>query len=173
MYWHFLASQSTCYENCSILLIIIIAEFCCMKNLRNFVACIAKSVTPLQWRHTGHDSVSNHQPRECLLSRLIRRRSNNTSKLRVTGLCTGNSPEAGEFPAQRASNAENTSIWWRHHAEGLQWTRCVAPSEMTCPSNPRTLFVTPYACAVCVRRACSRAGVHVRVCVCVTYANRM
>ena len=21
----------------------------------------------------------------------------------------------GEFPAQRASNAENVSIWWRHH----------------------------------------------------------
>ena len=21
----------------------------------------------------------------------------------------------GEFPAQMASNAENTSIWWRHH----------------------------------------------------------
>ena len=37
------------------------------------------------------------------------------SKLRVTGLCAGNSPEAGEFPAQMASNAENVSIWWRHH----------------------------------------------------------
>ena len=38
-----------------------------------------------------------------------------TSKLRVTGLCAGNSPVIGEFPAQRASNAENGSIWWRHH----------------------------------------------------------
>ena len=38
-----------------------------------------------------------------------------TSKLRVTGLCAGNSPETGEFPAQMASNAENVSIWWRHH----------------------------------------------------------
>ena len=27
----------------------------------------------------------------------------------------GNSPGAGEFPAQMASNAENVSIWWRHH----------------------------------------------------------
>ena len=27
----------------------------------------------------------------------------------------GNSPVTGEFPAQRASNAENVSIWWRHH----------------------------------------------------------
>ena len=31
-------------------------------------------------------------------------------------LCAGNSPETGEFPAQRASYAENVSIWWRHHA---------------------------------------------------------
>ena len=38
-----------------------------------------------------------------------------TSKLRVTGLCAGNSPVTGEFPAQRDSNAENVSIWWRHH----------------------------------------------------------
>ena len=38
-----------------------------------------------------------------------------TPKLRVTGLCEGNSPVTGEFPTQRASNAENASIWWRHH----------------------------------------------------------
>ena len=37
------------------------------------------------------------------------------SKLSVTGLCDGNSPVTGEFPAQRASNAWNISIWWRHH----------------------------------------------------------
>ena len=24
-------------------------------------------------------------------------------------------PVTGEFPAQMASNAENASIWWRHH----------------------------------------------------------
>ena len=38
-----------------------------------------------------------------------------TSKLCVTGLCEGNSPVTGEFPAQIASNAENVSIGWRHH----------------------------------------------------------
>ena len=69
----------------------------------------------LRWRHDGHDSVSNHQPHHCLLNRLFRRRSKKTSKLRVTGLCAGNSPETGEFPAQMASNAEKFSIWWRHH----------------------------------------------------------
>ena len=34
---------------------------------------------------------------------------------RIIGLCEGNSPGTGEFPVQRASNAENASIWWRHH----------------------------------------------------------
>ena len=72
-------------------------------------------VNTLQWRHNEHDSVSNHQPHDCLLNRLFGRRSKKTSKLRVTGLCAGNSTGTGEFPAQRASNAENVSIWWRHH----------------------------------------------------------
>ena len=51
----------------------------------------------------------------CLLNRLFGHRRKNTSKLRVSGLCEGNSLMTGEFPAQRASNAENVSIWWRHH----------------------------------------------------------
>ena len=33
----------------------------------------------------------------------------------ITGLCEGNSPVTGEFPSQRASNADNVSHWWRHH----------------------------------------------------------
>ena len=70
----------------------------------------------LQWRHNGRDGVSNHQPRDCFLNSLFRHWSKKTLKFRVTGLCAGNSPEAGEFPAQMASNAENVSIWWRHHA---------------------------------------------------------
>ena len=68
----------------------------------------------IQWRHNEHDGVSIHQHHECLLSRLFRRRSKKTSKLRITGLCVGNSPVTGEFPAQRASYAEMFS-WWRHH----------------------------------------------------------
>ena len=69
----------------------------------------------LRWRHNDHAGVSNHQPHGCLLNRLFRRNSKKTSKLRVTGLCAGNSPGTGEFPAQMASYAENVSIWWRHH----------------------------------------------------------
>ena len=46
----------------------------------------------LRWRHNERDSVSNHQPHGCLLNGLLRHRSQKTSKLRVTGLCVGNSP---------------------------------------------------------------------------------
>ena len=68
----------------------------------------------LRWRLNERDSVSNHQPHDCLLNRLFRRRSKKTSKLRVTGLCAGNSSGTGEFPAQMASYAENVYFWWRH-----------------------------------------------------------
>ena len=72
-------------------------------------------IISLRWRHNERDSVSNHQPHDCLLNRLFRRRPKKTSKLRITGHCEGNSQGTGEFPAQMASYAENASIWWRHH----------------------------------------------------------
>ena len=55
----------------------------------------------LHWRHIGCDCVSNHQPYDCLLNRLFRRRSKKTSKLRVNGLCEGpvNSPH--KWPVTR------------------------------------------------------------------------
>ena len=57
----------------------------------------------LEWRHNDHNGVSNHQTIDYLLKRLFGGRSIKTLKLRVTGLCEGNSPVTGEFPAQRAS----------------------------------------------------------------------
>ena len=44
-------------------------------------------IKTLQWRHNERDAVSNHQPHDCLLNCLFRRKSKKTSKLRVTGLC--------------------------------------------------------------------------------------
>ena len=80
---------------------------CCFREIRHcsqrpqtyILPRVASDVT-LQWRHNVRDSVSNHQPHDCLLNRLFRRRSKKTSKLRVTGLCARNSPG---------------TIWWRHH----------------------------------------------------------
>ena len=86
----------------------------------------------LQWRHNGCDGVSNHQPHDCLLNRLFRRSSKKTSKLRVTGHCAGNSPVTGEFPVQRASNAVNLSIWWRHHDCRIwNFARSSHPSDLS------------------------------------------
>ena len=59
----------------------------------------------LQWCYNERDGVSNHQPPDCLVNCLFKSRH---------WLREGNSPGT-EFPAQRASNAENVSIWWRHH----------------------------------------------------------
>ena len=70
----------------------------------------------LRWSHNECDGVSNHRRLDGLLNRLFGRRSVKTSKPRVNGLCEGNSPVTGEFPSQKASNAENVSIWWRLHA---------------------------------------------------------
>ena len=67
--------------------------------------------------HNERYGVSNHRCFDCLLNRLFRRRLKKTTKLRVIGLCEGNSPVTGDLPAQRASNTENVCIWWRHHAQ--------------------------------------------------------
>ena len=67
------------------------------------------------------------RPHDCLLNRLCRRRSKKRSRLGVTGLCEGNSPVTGEFPAQGASNAENVSIWWRHHIISDSYIRLHSP----------------------------------------------
>ena len=64
----------------------------------------------LRRRHNERDGVSIHQRFDGLLNRSFRRRSKKTSKLCVTGLGEGNSPVTGEFPCQKASNAENVSI---------------------------------------------------------------
>ena len=72
----------------------------------------------LQWRHHERDGVSNHRLLDRLLSCLLRRRSKKISKLRLTGICEGNPSVTGGFLSQRASNAKNVSIWWRHHVFG-------------------------------------------------------
>ena len=92
-------------------------------------------INTLRWRHNERDGVSNHQPHDCLLNRLFGRRLKKTSKLRVTGLCAGNSPVTGEFPAQMASNAENVSIWWRHHVDCTNPVRTVVISTTKQPTT--------------------------------------
>ena len=97
-------------------------EICRVTPFRNEsrVLLCSHPVGSLQWRHNGRDGISNHQPHHCSLNLLFRCRSKKTSKISVTGLYAGKSPETNEFPAQIASNAANVSIWWRHHGN-LFW----------------------------------------------------
>ena len=88
-------------------------------------------IDPLHWCHNKSDGVSNHQPHDCLLNCSFRRGSKKTLKLRVNGLCAENSPMTGEFPAQKTSNAENVSIWWRHHAED-DFARSAQDTSLIC-----------------------------------------
>ena len=83
-------------------------------RLRNTPSTLAGSVQvylSLQWRHNEGDGISNHRRLHYLLNRLFKYKSKKTSKLRGTGLCYWNSPVTVEFIAQRASKAENVSIW--------------------------------------------------------------
>ena len=72
-----------------------------MKNVR-----ITDSNYPLKWfwpesnfhYNDGRDGISTHQFQDCLLNRLFRCRLKKTSKLRVTGLCAGNSPSPVNSP---------------------------------------------------------------------------
>ena len=69
-----------------------------------------------QWRHNERDGVSNHQPRDCLLNRLFKAQIQKNIK------APRHWPLWGEFPAQKASNAENVSIWWRHNEyQGIRY----------------------------------------------------
>ena len=52
----------------------------------------------LQEHYNNLDGASNHRRLDCLLNRFFRCGSKKTSKLRVTGLCEGNSPVTGELP---------------------------------------------------------------------------
>ena len=73
----------------------------------------------LQWRHNGSDSLSNHQPHDCFINHLFRHRWKKTPKLCIM--------EAGEFPTQITSHAENVSISWRHHENSEIINSCGNP----------------------------------------------
>ena len=108
-------SKLSIHYHLRVFMILCNCQMYCNYSSHQQFQCCCLYVNTLHWRHNGRNTVSNHQPHDCLFNRLFRRRSKETSKLRVTGLCVGNSPGTGEFPAQMASNAENVSIWWRHH----------------------------------------------------------
>ena len=79
----------------------------------------------LQWRHNDYDSISNQQPHCCLLNRLFGRRSKKISKLRVTGLCVGNSPGLVNSPHKGPVTQKMfhlmTSSWVMEFSDGYMF----------------------------------------------------
>ena len=67
----------------------------------------------LQWRYNECDGVSNHRHLVCLLNRFIKE----DIKVPRQWPLWGESTDDRWFPSQRGSNAENISIWWRHHGD--------------------------------------------------------
>ena len=114
--WFFIVAVGLFMWTLSILQKCVLLSSIICNNWLSSALCLPAESKTLLSCHNGGECVSNHQPHECcLLNRLVGRWSKKTSTLRVAGLCAGYSPETGEISAQMASNAENVSIWWRHH----------------------------------------------------------
>ena len=84
-----------------------------------------------------HHVVSNPPPIiRRFIKQLIRTHIKELSKPALLALCEGSLPMTCEFPAQRASNAEEASIWWwlRHYRHiGCRYLRlCMSYCEWIC-----------------------------------------
>ena len=79
----------------------LICHFKCCR-IKN-VSLVSTKLTgnALQWRHNERDGAWNHQRFDCMPSRLFRRRSMKTSKLRITGLYEGYPPVTSGSPSPR------------------------------------------------------------------------
>ena len=55
----------------------------------------------------------------------------------------GNSTVTGEFPAQKTSNEENVSIWWRHHVETCLFNAISNNSWHDAPQSFLSVFQPP------------------------------
>ena len=111
----------------------------------------SQQVSPNPEHYSGVKIIWSHlkspASRLVLLSRLSRCRSKETSKFRITGLCERNPPVTDGFPSQRASNAENASIWWCHH--GLPWPLLVdmvlyPTNDMHCSRFTVSYLIDPW-----------------------------
>ena len=100
---------------------------CCALSCCGHIST-AYQIFALQWRHNERDGVSNHLT---IVYSTVYLGANQRKhkKIRITGLCAGNSPMTGEFLTQKASNAENVSIWWRYHAPLLLGNRMIGPER--------------------------------------------
>ena len=99
----------------------------------------------LQWRHNERDGVSIHQPHDHLLNRLFKAEIKESMKI------PHHWPLCGEFTSDRASNAENVSIWWHHHAtinhRCFRWWSDIERKSshyvsQLCPGSIKCIYIT-------------------------------
>ena len=103
---------------------------CCWSRWRSINKIITVTFWWARWRLKPPASPLFTQP-------FIQAQIKENIKLRVTGLCAGTSSVTCDFPAQMASNAENVSIWWRHHVYSSNALHCVCVF-----AHQRTLYNT-------------------------------
>ena len=95
----------------------------CVECSDTNAANVLKPYISFLCRHNGRGSVSNHQHHDCLLNHVFRRRSKKTSKLRVTGLCVGNSPGT-EWPVMQKMFPFDDVIMTRVAMIGQNYRNC-------------------------------------------------
>ena len=84
-----------------------------------------------QWRHNERDGVSDHRRLHCLFICWFRRRSKKTSRVRVTGLCAGNSPVAGKCFHLMTSSWHTQEQWhWSNNIGYIYIPLTRLPSRM-------------------------------------------
>ena len=99
-------------------------QLCCVHWIVENHTLVKRSLI-IQWRHNGRDDDSNHQPHEYLLKRLLRHRSEKTSKLLVTGLVKGihrwpvNSPHKGPVTPKMFSFDDVSWCVLTHHCANI------------------------------------------------------
>ena len=93
--------------------------------------------------------ASNHQPSDYLLNRFFKAQMEENIKAPRHWPLGGNSPVTGEFPAQKASNAENVSIWLCHHVSS-----CACDPAIDWPMNLTVLPNIKHR-SICLYRYCS------------------
>ena len=125
-------------------------------------------IPSLRWRHNDRDGVSNHQPHNCLLNRLFRHRSKKTSKVRVTGLCVGNSPGPVNSPnkwpvTRKCFHLMTSSCWPRASLDPPQpWYR-ICEKKKTLSSTRRKfnfLCLTNFGKWIDMHKICSKNQIH-------------
>ena len=83
--------------------------------------------------YSGADQRKHQSSASLAFVRGIHQRHQMETFSALLALCEGNSLVTSEFPSQRASNAENVSIWWYHH---VIMTLPIQATEIPCNLAP-------------------------------------